>query len=131
LKTKYLKHPDQITAEQKASHAKDAAEDMASMRFVCTLFRFWRVCTQKSCRRALRCSGDAHTCFARWWPHVPEQVKVQFRAKIKARCAGLSPREAVKAAKAEVARWRELEKRYGEPQAAAAPTDCADAPSRA
>jgi hypothetical protein len=121
LKTKHSRHPDKTTAAQKEAQAKrDADPDPTTLRrFLCTQFKFWHVCTRKACRRALKCSGDPHACFALWWPHVPEEIKILYRAGIKARCAGLSPREAARVATAEVARWRELEKQYGEPDAGA------------
>jgi len=114
LKTKHSRHPDKTTAAQKAQAKRDADPDPTTLRrFLCTQFKFWHVCTRKACRRALKCSGDPHACFALYWPHVPEQIKILYRAGIKARCAGLSPREAARVAIAEVVRWRELEKQYG------------------
>ena len=121
MKTKHSRHPDKTTTAQKEAQAKrDADPDPTTLRrFLCTQFKFWHVCTRKACRRALKCSGDPHACFALYWPHVPEQIKILYRAGIKARCAGLSPREAARVAIAEVVRWRELEKQYGEPDARA------------
>src|SRR5438132_1505126 len=82
---------------------RDADPDPTTLRrFLCTQFKFWHVCTRKACRRALKCSGDPPACFALWWPHVPEEIKILYRAGIKARCAGLSPREAARVATAEV-----------------------------
>ena len=127
VKTKYSRYSDEPTAAQDASRAEDADEHTATMRFVCTLFRFWRVCPHKACRRAHTCGGDPHACFARWWRHVPQEVKVLVRAGITARCAGLDPQEAARAARAEVARWRELEKRHGEPDADAGSASTAPA----
>jgi hypothetical protein len=65
---------------------------------------FWRVCAEKSCRRAKACMGDADACFERHWPWVHEGDKIFFRTVIKMRLAGLSHAEACRAAAEEVAR---------------------------
>ncbi len=81
-------------------------------RTTCTLLLFWTVCGSR-CRRAKACMGDPHACFKRWWPHVPEEVKNWFRFSIKARQAGMTPAEASRHVKAEMARWNEIERGWG------------------
>ena len=129
------KNPGEETAKQREWQTKHQAEDTAMMRALCKMLKFWRACAQKLCRRTHACSGDPHACFARWWPPIPEDEKVWFRAMIKARVAGLGPREIVKAADAEVARYadllaRHIERRaqYEQPQTGAksAPIAAAD-----
>jgi hypothetical protein len=130
LKTKF-RLPAEMTpapkalAALKAWQAKhdDPGPDEAR-RLLCSLFGFWRVCPHKRCRRALLCSSNPYACFHRFWPHVPEEEKVQYRAMIRARQEGVGA----------LARFGE--KRRDGPAADAAPapvalTDCADAPSRA
>lgn len=71
------------------------------------LLRFWKVC-DAACRRAGVCAGDPQACFGRFWPHVPEELKIFLRAGIQARLKKMSAAEAVRAADAEVERWRAL-----------------------
>jgi hypothetical protein len=107
-------------AALKAWQAQQEPTPEAVRRLTCSLFDFWRFCADKRCRRALMCSGDPFACFQIFWPHVPEEEKVRFRALLTAKKAGGGARELAAAADEAVARWRELEKRFGEPQAAPA-----------
>jgi len=74
---------------------------------------FWVACSLPACKRTRKCAGDPHVCFARWWPHVPKELKVRIQAAIKARVDGLSVQEAEAAGEAAVAQWRDIEARYG------------------
>jgi hypothetical protein len=42
--------------------ARFAAERARLQRHYCNLFKFWRACPDKHCRRHLRCCGDAGEC---------------------------------------------------------------------
>jgi hypothetical protein len=88
------------------AQAQHAAEQTQMRRVQCTLFQFWRGCARKRCRRARRCDGDPHACFERWWPLMPEHLKVQYRAAIVALGAGMSPHAAAQTARTEAERWR-------------------------
>ena len=56
-------------------------------------------------RKAGHGYGDPYACFQRYWPHVPEEAKVRYRAMIRAAQAGLGAREIAAAARAAVAGW--------------------------
>jgi hypothetical protein len=72
------------------------------VRVSCNLFRFWLVCPNKICRRNKSCRGsDVHACFDRFWPHVPERLKFEFRGMIVAMSDGLSYEEAVRKVRAD------------------------------
>ena len=80
-------------------------EDRRGMqRWVNSFLYFWNVYEASACKRRRGCAGDPHACFERWWPVVPEAVKVEYRATIKAYAAGASAEEAVRAGQAEVER---------------------------
>jgi hypothetical protein len=80
------------TSKQQASDGETAQEAEARQRWINNLFGYWHVCA---------------ACFERWWWMTPERHKVQFRAYIKASCAGLLPQDALRAADAEVERAAE------------------------
>jgi len=81
----------------------------------CTRFGFWMVCADKRCRRAKSCEGDPEQCFDRWWPHVPEEMKVYIRAAISAMAEkGMDHAQAHQAAEAEVERWKATERANAE-----------------
>jgi hypothetical protein len=105
LKTRYSPDPKKALAVLKAWMDQHELGPEATRRVGCSLFGFWGVCTQKRCRRALMCSGDPYACFQRYWPHVPEEAKVRYRAMIRAAQAGLGAREIAAAARAAVAGW--------------------------
>ena len=46
--------------------------------------KFWRACPTKRCRRARMCVGDGERCHAIFWPVVPEEAKVFWRAALDA-----------------------------------------------
>ncbi|MGI8525119.1 MAG: hypothetical protein ACR2K5_02915 [Pseudolabrys sp.] len=70
------------------------------------LFGCWTICPDKRCKRASACRGDVNTCSRRCLPLVSVEDKVWLRKAVQARLAGLSPEEAVKAAIAEVEKYR-------------------------
>lgn len=86
-----------------ADASSGGGEDVAVL--VCEFFRFWSHCERKSCRRARACRGNADRCFDRFWPLVPGDMKVWFRDALRARQAGLSPRDACARADEAVAQY--------------------------
>lgn len=108
-------------APQEIQQHGEAPRDSA-IRKLCTHFEIWMICPQSRCRRGRACGGDPHDCFKRWWPHLPEDEKALLRLSIKARCSGLSPDEAYRAAEAEFARWKQVKQEWlPRDQACAAP----------
>lgn len=111
---------------------------ISARRALCSMLRFWRHCGHKPCRRAKFCAHPSNECFGRFWPHVPEPIKLGIRAGIEAQVAGL-PEPAVAAAIERAhARWREMSAPPGTngsapqaPEVAAAPPSRVDAPARA
>ena len=107
-----------LTREQKAKRLKEEKADRAEhndyRRKINTHFLFWTECEHRACGRARGCAGgDPDDCFKRWWPVVPEELKVEFRACVTGMGAkGMSYEEAVVYAQAEVARWKEDEARW-------------------
>ena len=94
----------EMTPQQRRWQERHDAEEEASRRKVNDIFQFCTVCSDKRCRRERACRGDCHACFLRWWPHVSEESKIEFRAAIKALVDGHTPAEALRIAAAEVAR---------------------------
>ena len=90
------------------------AQHDAHRRKCNTMFRFWKVCPDGACKRAKSCAGNPHACFFRWWPHVPQDFKISFRAIVKAMCAGASAKEAARAGHDAVARAHELDERFSQ-----------------
>lgn len=82
----------------------DFSNEAVRRRFICDLFQFWFGCRAGSCQRQRRCVGDPQACFDRFWWMVPERLKVEFRAYVKARVAGAPHDEASDAAEKEVVR---------------------------
>ena len=62
--------------------ARFAAERAQLQRHYCNLFRFWRGCRDKNCRRHRRCCGDAGDCLARRIGEIPRQGQFQARQAI-------------------------------------------------
>ena len=59
--------------------ARFAAERARLQRHYCNLFKFWRACRDKRCRRALRCCGDASECLKSRIGEIPRHA--QFLAR--------------------------------------------------
>jgi hypothetical protein len=93
------------TPEQRQFQAKLRAEDDAMARFKCNLFRFWRACHEKRCRRARTCAGDMHACFEHHWRALTEEERQWGRALLAALAAGNTIEAAIDAADAEAARF--------------------------
>ena len=79
---------------------------LAAWREFNTMLRYWTACPNRRCRRARRCCGDVESCHALFWPVVPEEIKVWWRAICEARRDRSSQRQALRAASAAVAGWR-------------------------
>ena len=75
-------------------------------RPLCTGLQFWTVC-EKACRRAKACAGDSQVCFERWWPIVPEGIRLRLRVFIKTCGEGGTRAAAWAKAQAEAERWAE------------------------
>jgi hypothetical protein len=105
-------------AEWRAAEPARKREEEESRRQLCTGLTFWRVCRHKQCNRQRACAGDADRCFTRFWPMVPEETKTYFRAYITASARDkLSHHEANRQARAEVARYLEMEARFARQKA--------------
>jgi hypothetical protein len=48
----------------------------------CNLFKFWRTCPVKLCRRARSCRGDQQACLKRFIGTVPRHEQFQARRRI-------------------------------------------------
>jgi hypothetical protein len=87
----------------------DATHDgRADMRRINNYLAFWAICPQGACRRAKRCAGDAQACFDFIFPQLPERMKAQFRAELKAAHAGGTPEEVKRKIREELARFDEM-----------------------
>jgi hypothetical protein len=81
-------------------------EQVRARRAVCSLLFFWRACGHKRCLRARACARESNDCFRRFWPLVPEQLKISLRAGLEANAAGRSKPEIAAAIARAQARWR-------------------------
>jgi hypothetical protein len=90
-------------------------------RGMCSWLMFWKACGHKKCLRAHACAAKVDDCFDRFWPIVPEWLKVCIRAAGKAKEAGLSPPQVKAEIARELARWQEMMARQEAWQAAAEP----------
>jgi hypothetical protein len=119
------KEDARLRAQQEwlAAQPERRRKEDGAMRKLHDLLQFWKFCPHKRCRHLSRCSGDARQCFNRFWPRVPEEVKVEIRAAIVARAGGMSVAEAARHGRDERVRYVELEARFArekeEPDAAA------------
>ena len=59
--------------------ARFAAERARLQRHYCNLFKFWRACPDKNCRRHLRCCGDTSECLKNRIGEIPRHA--QFLAR--------------------------------------------------
>jgi hypothetical protein len=84
-------------------------EQVQARRAVCSLLLFWQACGHKRCLRARACALESNDCFRRFWPLVPEQLKISIRAGMEASAAGLSRLEIEAAIARAQARWRDTQ----------------------
>ena len=100
-------------------------------RRLCTVLKFPRFCADARCKRARRCAGDVEACFARFWPHVPEDVKNEFRRAIELAAGGMAPAEAAREARAYVAQRKRIAEELARRAAARAEAPVAPEPAPA
>jgi hypothetical protein len=109
-----------LRAQKEAQANADAErrDQAQARRGLCSTLLFWKVCRHKQCNRERGCRGDVDRCFNRLWPLVPEETKTYFRAYVTASARDkLPPHEAVRHAKAEVARYLDMEARFARQKA--------------
>jgi len=71
--------------------------------------KFWRACPTKRCRRARSCVGDTMRCHKIFWPVVPQELKVWWRAVLDAKRTNRTARQAGRLAETAAAEWRKRE----------------------
>jgi len=69
-----------LTPERYA--ARFDAETAALRRHYCTVFKFWRTCAYKRCRKARACSGNAQVCLKRRVQEIAREVQWHARQQI-------------------------------------------------
>ena len=69
-----------LTPERYA--ARFNAEKAALQRAYCDIFKFWRTCPFKKCRRARTCSGDPGVCLKNHVDEIPRDMRWQVRRQI-------------------------------------------------
>jgi hypothetical protein len=107
--------------EAQAQIEADKRERADARRKLYTMWQFWKFCPHKACRRQCACAGDVERCHDRFWPAVPEEAKVEFRAYVTATARDKLPRhEALRHARAERARYLEMEARFAQDKVKAA-----------
>ena len=70
-------YEDHLTREE--FRARFEAEKLRVQRHYCTLFKFWRTCWSKPCRRARACAGDPGACLARCVGELPRRTLFEAR----------------------------------------------------
>jgi hypothetical protein len=93
-----------------APEAEDAELDDPKVwaRHKNNTLKFWRMCRLPRCQRGKSCLGEAQPCFTRHWEIVPEEFKMWLRFAMKARAAGATVEEAMKAGNDAKARYLAL-----------------------
>ena len=97
----------QVQAQAEAQRRNDAnrRQELAARRNMFSHFGMWTVCPGKACMRARACRGDVERCLnERWHPLVPPRLKILLQKASALMANGMSPREAVAAAEADIAR---------------------------
>ena len=64
--------------------ARLAAEAARLQLHYCNLFKFWRACRSKRCRRHRRCCGDSNECLKRRIEEIPRMAQFQARQAVMA-----------------------------------------------
>jgi hypothetical protein len=84
------KSEEKLTGPQWQARYNAAAE--VAQRQYCDIFKFWRGCRYKPCRRAKTCRGDSTLCLkrSRWSlpPDVLYQAELRVRAAVPAHLTG-------------------------------------------
>ena len=74
-----MRKPATRTMTQERYGARFHAERALLARHYCTVFKFWRDCPLRRCRRERDCCGDQHACLKRRQQEIPR--KIQWRAR--------------------------------------------------
>jgi hypothetical protein len=82
-------------------------DDDALKRWLNDYFAFWVICQTKACKRGKRCAGDAVACRDRYMPHVPQRMKFELQATLKAIKDKLPLEGVMRKVKDEMARFDE------------------------
>jgi hypothetical protein len=69
-----------LTSERYVARFNAAKAGLA--RHYCTIFKFWRDCAYKPCRKARRCIGDQNACLKRRANEIPRALQWEVRQKI-------------------------------------------------
>jgi hypothetical protein len=84
------KSEEKLTGQEWQARYNAAAE--VARRQYCDIFKFWRGCRYKPCRRAKTCRGDSSHCLQRGrWSLPPDvlcQAELQVRAAVPAHLTG-------------------------------------------
>ena len=102
----------QTPGSRRASGTASQPETLpySSREFGATWFSFFKVCKNRACARAARCSGgEVPPCFAMLWPLIDEREKVKFRTALKALADGANLREALAAGEADAVGFEALD----------------------
>ena len=70
-------YEEHLTREE--FRARFEAEKSRVQRHYCTLFKFWRTCRSKPCRRTRACMGDASGCLMRCVGDLPRRALFDAR----------------------------------------------------
>jgi hypothetical protein len=62
--------------------ARFAAEAARLRLHYCNLFKFWRDCHDKNCRRQRHCRGDSNECLKRRIEEIPRMEQFQARQAV-------------------------------------------------
>jgi len=62
--------------------ARFNAEKAMLQRHYCSVFKFWRTCGLKPCRKMRACMGDANACLKRGERTVPRRMQWDARQEI-------------------------------------------------
>jgi len=74
------KAPKTLTRERYLARLHAEKDRLA--RHYCNVFKFWRDCPFKRCRRGRACRGDQHACLQRREREVPRDIQWQARQDI-------------------------------------------------
>jgi len=80
--TAMRKKPKKQKLTQEDYVARFNAEKAVMQRKYCDIFKFWRSCPLKSCRRAQACTGDQNACLKEGEQSIPRELQWQARQQI-------------------------------------------------
>ena len=82
-------YEEHLTREE--FRARFEAETVRVQRHYCTLFKFWRTCRSKPCRRLRACTRDPSACLARCVGALPRGVVFDARQALVAAMPANTP----------------------------------------